>query len=101
MDSYLFPKCSSLNGEGEAFIDGSKNVSIGFAKVTFGPPEGIRYVGSQAIFLVLAHRFSVFSFLTSTYAGKPSRGRQAVKWERSSGKAFTLDSLRARDMIIT
>ena len=30
----------------------------------------------------------------------PSRGVQAVKCERSSGKGFTLDSLTARDRII-
>jgi hypothetical protein len=38
-NSYLFLKYCSPNGAGAAFIDSSKKVSIGFVKVTFGPPR--------------------------------------------------------------
>ena len=41
-DGHLCSKFCSPNGEGAEFIDNSKKVSIGFAKVTFGPAKGIR-----------------------------------------------------------
>ena len=47
-NGHLCSKFCSPNGEGAEFIDRSKKVSIGFAKVTFGPAEGTRtaYAGT-------------------------------------------------------